>query len=348
MHVGLSGALLQLASLLVGCGVGDDVSVPVHSTGQFGEPGLAPGQLAYPRVLESSTHNGVTDLWIIDKAGRIQWFVEGDARPRALWKTPKHDIGMPTGMAVHYDEQGPLLFIADTHEHRVLVQRPPKAMGENATTVASFGGYGYGTGEMIYPCDVELLIGSDGRIERIYVAEYGGNDRVSVYSPDYEPLFSFGSFGNPWDGEGVVFNRPQSVAIDARAGVVYVADAINHRVGRFTLEGALLGWLGGGGPSAALGSFKFPYSLAVLEDGTLLVCEYGNSRVQRVEPSSGDVVGIFGSAGRGPGQMINPWSLALTPKHLWVLDSGNARVLAFDRPSLIRTGRDSGGQVAGR
>ncbi len=342
-----------------------DVSMPL--LGSFGEPGTSPGQFAYPRVMEATTHHGTKHLFIIDKAARIQWF-ENDAEiPRALWRTPRFDRGKPTGIAVHFDpddrDAGPVVYIADTHESRILVQRPPEAMGEEPMTLESHGTYGYEPGEFIYPCDIEILTDDAGHIERFYVSEYGGHDRVSVFDASWELLFTFGSHGNPWDSDddsdvdGVVFNRPQSLAIDRKRRVLYVADAINHRVGRFTLDGELLGWLGegdgigggggeGGGPSDAPGRFKFPYSLVVLDDGGLLVAEFGNSRVQLIDPDSGDRLALFGKPGRGRGELLTPWEIAVDGDRLLVLDSGNARVSMFELPRGLMPARVAG-SVAG-
>ena len=334
-----------LAALLLHAGCARKPIDPMHpqpARSTFGEPGMAPGQLAYPRVLEAVTHEGQTQLFIIDKAARIQWFIDGEDRPRALWRTPSYDNGKPVGLAVHYDQQGPVLYIADTHEHRILIQRPPNALGEDAISTTSFGTYGYELGQLIYPCDVEILTNDQGEIERFYVAEYGGNDRVTVFDAQFTPLFSFGTFGNPWDCEPneICLNRPQSLAIDRVGRLLYVADTINHRVGRFTLEGELLGWLGQGGPSDDPGRFEFPYSLQVLDDGTLLVCEYGNSRVQQLNPLTGERLALFGTPGRGHGQILNPWEVALTPGQILVLDSGNARVMSFDAPPPLSGMRD--------
>ncbi len=346
---------LVAASLLVGCQLTGclesppDPAVAISADRSFGEPGTSPGQFAYPRVMESVRQQGQPHLFVIDKAARIQWF-EGDAdRPRTLWKTPHFERGRPTGLAVHFNPDDPaalpVLYIADTHESRILIQQPPAAMGQEPTTIASIGTYGYEPGQFIYPCDIELLLDDAGRIERFYVSEYGGHDRVSVFDKDWNFLFSFGEHGNAWEqqGTGLVFNRPQSLLIDRDRRELWIADAINHRVGRFTLEGELLGWLGEGGPSKAPGRFEFPYSLAMLDGGGLLVGEYGNSRVQLLDPATGERLALFGSPGRGPSELLNPWDIATDDGRLLVLDSGNARVSEFALPTGVRLAHRAGG-----
>ncbi len=334
-----------LAAPLSGCfqsPVDPDERLPASSW--HGEPGMAPGQFAYPRALEIVEHQGEPHLFVVDKAARIQWFAGSDwtqsdsQPPRALWQTPRFDRGKPTGIAVHFDpadpEALPTLYIADTHESRILVQRPPASLDDEPTTIRIIGSYGYEPGQFIYPCDIALLTADDGTIERFYVSEYGGNDRINVFDADWNHLLSFGTFGNAWEEDGLVFNRPQAIEIDANERVLYVADAINHRVGRFTLDGEHLGWLGEGTPSDEPGSFEFPYSVAVAGPRKIAVAEFGNSRVQILDAISGQRLALFGGSGRGPDDLLNPWEVAVLGDRLFVLDSGNARISTFDLPPL--------------
>ena len=61
-------------------------------------------------------------------------------------------------------------------------------------------------------------------------------------------------------------------------------------------------------------------------DGTLFVCEFGNSRIT-VADASGAVREVVGGAGRQPGEFANPWGLALDSKgNLYVADAMNHRV----------------------
>ncbi len=65
--------------------------------------------------------------------------------------------------------------------------------------------------------------------------------------------------------DAVEFNRPQSIAIDVEARELIVNDSSNHRIGRFTLDGELISWLGGYGREG--GRFHYPYGLCLLGDG---------------------------------------------------------------------------------
>ena len=63
-------------------------------------------------------------------------------------------------------------------------------------------------------------------------------------------------------------------------GVLYVAESGNHRIQKFTAEGAPLGtW---GGPGKAPGMLHNPWALAVDSKGRVHVVDTENHRVQRI------------------------------------------------------------------
>ena len=195
--------------------------------------------------------------------------------------------------------------------------------------VREFGSFGTGDGQFIYPTDVAFARSEAGAAPRptfsVYVSEYGGNDRVSVYTP--EGAF-VRSFGRPGSGPGE-FSRPEAMRVDSRRQVLYVADACNHRVARYTLDGRLLGYFGtvGQGP----GELRYPYGLALLADGALAVGEYGNNRVQLFSPE-GRSLKCLGRAGRAPGQLAYPWGVAAAADgKVYVVDAGNNRVQVLRR-----------------
>jgi hypothetical protein len=64
------------------------------------------------------------------------------------------------------------------------------------------------------------------------------------------------------------------MAFSADLGELYIADACNHRIVVTDPEGRPQRALGGPGRGAGL--LAYPYDVMVLEDGTLLVSEFGN------------------------------------------------------------------------
>ncbi len=288
----------------------------------LGEPGRAPGQLMYPRGIASADGQ----LWVVDKGARVQRIDPETGRGLRLFTTPKHDNGKPTGITLAPmpgDDARLGLYVADTHEHRVLVYDVESGSDEPAL---AFGSMGVEDGQFTYPTDIAVLTDNAGRVERIYVSEYGGHDRISVFSPELEFLFDFGVFGVAHEGDQaehrVVFDRPQSIAVDSRARELIVTDACNHRLGRFTLEGEHIAWIGGG----ATDLMRYPYGLELIGDRQVLVAEFGGNRVSRVDLETGEVLGVIGEPGRETGQLAMPWGVAVLGDELFVLDSGNNRI----------------------
>ena len=46
-------------------------------------------------------------------------------------------------------------------------------------------------------------------------------------------------------------------------------------------------------------------------DGDLIVCEFGNNRVQKIDKQTGRGKATWGGAGREPGQLAYPWGVAV-------------------------------------
>jgi DNA-binding beta-propeller fold protein YncE len=336
---GVAIPLLVLGAALGGCNR-DPVSLvsqePLPTTSAFGEVGTSPGQFVYPRCIDADADS----LWVIDKSARVQRLDPKTGRGTAVWTMPEYSQGKPVGITIAPRPasmgHGDAIYIADTHCHRVMIYEAPAQPGAEPKLLGSFGEYGNGPGQFIYPTDVAVLPTADGKhAQRLYVGEYGDNDRISVYDASCRFLFSFGKLGS---GPGVEFNRPQSLAIDARREELYVTDACNHRVGIFTLEGELVRWHGspetaGSGPE----QLCYPYGLCALGDGTALVTEYGNHRVRHMDLQTGSTLRLLGVPGVGKGELVSPWGVTVIGNTAYVLDSGNARVQAFPAPRQRRT-----------
>jgi len=306
-----AAAVLACVSTLAatpGCDDRGDGNLALSPTFTFGEPGRSPGQFVYPRAIDADPVNEW--LWVVDRSGRIQRY-DFEGRPLKSWTLPSFDNGFPTGLTV---APGGRLFVADTHEHRVAI------FDADGNLLDAFGSFGEGAGQFIFVTDVAL--GADGRI---YVSEFGGNDRVQVFDASFEFLFEFGGFGS----EPGQFNRPQSLTFCADGSELFVADAVNNRVQVFDPEGRFLRQFGttGIGP----GEFRYPYGVKLLDDGSVLITEFGNSRLQVVSPT-GTPLHVFGSVGSGPGELLAPWSTAIADGRWFVLDSRNNRVHVLEDP----------------
>jgi DNA-binding beta-propeller fold protein YncE len=267
----------------------------------MGRTGFGPREFSYPRA---AVFDGQGHLYVVDKAARVQCFTP-DGEFVLDWRMPEWNAGKPTGLGIGPDGR---VYAADTHYSRVMIFEP------DGRLVGQFGTRGEAPGQFLLPTDV--AVDEEGFI---YVAEYGGNDRISKFGPDLECQFSF---GRPGAGPGE-FQRPESLLLD-EDGTLWVADACNHRICRFTRDGEFLGAFGESG--TGLGKLRFPYGIDRLSDGTLVVCEYGNNRLQRFD-RTGRSLGIWGSAGRRVGELAYPWALAVGANNrMYVVDSGNNRL----------------------
>lgn len=298
----LSVIFVSCAMPLAGC---DGKSGPPNETmilSSFGETGRGQGQFIYPRAIDI-TEDGT--LFIVDKTGRIQKFGPKGEFLNTI-QMPLIETGKPTGLSVGPNGN---LYVADTHYHRVVVFSP---QGE---IIQEFGKFGEEDGCFIYPTDVTFA--DDGRI---FVSEYGGNDRVSAFTGQGDFLFCFGS---PGGGPGQ-FGRPSALCVDESRKRLYVADACNHRIAIYNLDGELVEYVGS--PGREPGRLRYPYDLALLADGAIVVCEYGNNRVQLFDPE-GRSLAVYGKPGRRLGELAYPWGVAVDARRrAFIVDSGNMRI----------------------
>jgi hypothetical protein len=349
LAAGVGVAALATAATLGGCdSTSSGAPAPLPRARSIGSLGDIPGRFAMPRAIDTDGEA----LWVIDKTARVQRIDPRTGECLFWFQMPDWQLGKPVGVTVapadlvipgvdggEADPSRPILFIPDTHYNRVMVYRVPARQTDPPQLLARFGTYGMGPGEFVYPTSIVLATKPrpDGgrELERVYVAEYGGNDRISVFDAHFKPLFSFGGYGASASAERVQFDRPQCLRWreGSRGRELVVSDARNHRIGRFTPEGALLGWIGSPETSGhEPGQLTFPYGLWVLKDQTVLVAEFGSNRVQRLDVETGASLGVWGRPGRGPGELATPWAIAAMGDDVFVVDSGNNRVVRFEGP----------------
>ncbi|MEZ6232953.1 MAG: hypothetical protein R3B68_02075 [Phycisphaerales bacterium] len=345
-------ALAGLAAVLGGCGEAAPVpGEPIRVRVAFGEVGVSPGQFSYPRAMDAQVDASGSWLWVVDKSGRVQKIDAATGACRAWWRMPAIALGKPTGITIgpaagpglaDGDAGRAAVWLADTHYHQILVydaadaEMPgPGQEPREARVLARFGEYGEAPGQFVYVTDVALLLDAAGAVERVYVSEYGGNDRITCLDSEFNVLFTFGAFGSGETAERVEFNRPQAIGIDGLRRELVVVDSCNHRVGRFTLDGELIAWIGS--PETAgdeLGRFRYPWGLYLPGDGTALVVEQQGARVQHIDLATGDALASYGRIGYGEGELVTPWSVTVIGEMAYVLDSGNNRIFGFDAPRV--------------
>jgi len=144
---------------------------------------------------------------------------------------------------------------------------------------------------------------------------------VRKFSPDGRLLLTLGTSGRPSDTgatsqdfrtirrSGPPFHYPTNLAL-ASDGSLYVSDGYgNARIHRFSPDGRLrLSW---GEPGGEPGQFRVPHGIAVGPDGTVVVADRENSRVQFFSPD---------------GQFLQEWTDIARPCQVLVDDGGHVYV----------------------
>ena len=186
----------------------------------------------------------------------------------------------------------------------------------------------------------------------VYVADTGNHRvrRIDASTGRIETLAGTGEGGYGGDGgpaTKAILSYPTGVAVDA-AGNVYVADLGNHRVRRIdastgrieTLTGRGGGGYGGDGGPAAEALVYGPTGVAVDATGNVYVAVRGNSRVRRIDASTGRIETLAGTGEHGYGGDGGPAAEALlfgptgvavdAAGNVYVADYVNSRVRRID------------------
>jgi DNA-binding beta-propeller fold protein YncE len=282
----------------------------------WGRRGLSNGRFIKPRAIAIDTRD---QLFIVDTTGRIQVF-NADGQLLRLWSTPQIENGKPTGLAIQCGPQTDCrLLVADTHYYRMLAYTVD---GELIESAQIGGSAGHNPGEFAFVTDAV----SD-RHGCFYIGEYNASDRIQKFDPDGNFLTQWGGNGN----EPGKFVRPQSLTI--RNGVLWVCDSCNHRIQRFDIsepKPRLIDiW---GGPGTKAGQFYYPYDLAIASDGSVVVVEHKNNRIQRFD-KNGQWIASWGGPGFEPGELNGPWGVVVDSRdRVHILDSSNHRVQRIALP----------------
>lgn len=200
-------------------------------------------------------------------------------------QAPTGQFNVPKGIAV---DQAGNVYVADEKNFRI---QKFTGDGEFLTT---WGELGSAPGQFGEP--VDIAVGPDGHI---YVAD-AFEARVQKFTSDGTFVAEWGSRCVLATGEGCVdpdgvgpleigdgqFAAPAGIAVDD-AGNVYVTDRDNHRVQKFTADGAFVTKWGQEGYSN--GQFYIPDAIAVDEQNNIHVADTTRSSYDRIQ--------VFTSAG---------------------------------------------------
>jgi len=149
--------------------------------------------------------------------------------------------------------------------------------------------------------------------------------QTPIYPTAYAPMRYPSTYAAVSGGNGRL-SDPQGLAFDS-SGNIYVADAKDMLVQKFSPSGAFISQWGGSGSGNGL--FANPQDVAVAPSGNVYVVDYDNNIVQ-IFSSSGSFVSQFGSYGSGMGQFSGPEGIVIAPSgNLYVTDYNNDRVQEF-------------------
>jgi DNA-binding beta-propeller fold protein YncE len=264
----------------------------------WGRRGVQPGDLVRPRAIAIDRDDHV---YLVDFTARVQGFDRDGKHLDHTWTTPDYRDGRPSGLSI--DGDGNLL-VSDSHYHCVRVYTP---RGKLLRTLGEGLGLGYVS---------DAVQDDDGNY---YLSEFGEKQRITKLDGKGRLVKSWGEAGT---GPGQ-FSRPRALALGPD-GLLYVADACNHRIQVFERDGTFARTWGEAGTEP--GQLSYPYDLAFSPSGELYVVEYDNHRVQKFT-TKGRSLGCWGGPGREPGKLHNPWALALDSRgRVHVVDTENHRV----------------------
>jgi DNA-binding beta-propeller fold protein YncE len=221
-----------------------------------------------------------------------------------------NQFSFPFGVAI--DPQG-RVFVADDINQRVLRFGPQP----DYKYKARWGHYGTGPGQLAYPRAIAADISG-----ALYVTNTG-NDRIDVFDNSGGLLRSFGVSGR---GPGQ-FNAPLGVSADAN-GFRAVADSINGRIELLNADGSIASiW---GSPSPGPTILRQPVAVAFDGVGDAYVLDQRRARIFVFSRATGLPSRTIASLGSGPGQLLDPSAIAITPGGtIAVADTGNDRVARF-------------------
>lgn len=306
--------LLELLVLLCAWAL----AAPVASTNPrfslthaFGRDGGSTSQLDNPWRMAIDPENG--DIAIADTAKHRVVIFDKEGAFRASFGVQGSGPGqLQAPCAVAFLPDGSGILVSDTESSRI------QLFNRAGRFVRTFANPGSAIGQVVKPTGLAIAPSGD-----IYVSD-SGNNRIQVFSPSGTPLRSFGSQG----ASAGQFELPYDIAIHPDGTKVAVADYGNNRVQILSTSGHFIRGIGEFGTTP--GKFWGASGVAYTRDGTLLVADAANRRVQWFDLAK-NASGEFGGWGDEPGQFIQAHAVAADQKSgaVYVSDFYLNRVQAF-------------------
>jgi sugar lactone lactonase YvrE len=261
------------------------------------------------------------------------------------------EVFNPQGVAVDTSDD---VFVADSQNHRIRELTIGGNMGTaagNGTSAACAALNGYiGTDEVFCSPQGVSIDGSGD----LFIADQGANLVSEINSSGIlTVLAGDGTFGFNGDGIATAQNLsgPTKAIVDSM-GNVYIADAGSNRIRKVDTSGNMTtiagsGVLGfdGDGPATSH-ALSSPTGIAFDNSGNLLIADYGNDRIRRVDAGGNmtTIVGVGSPGFSGDGGLAiyanlnSPRDVAVdSTGNIFIADSTNNRVRKVDTSGNITT-----------
>ncbi|MDZ8139903.1 MAG: scytonemin biosynthesis PEP-CTERM protein ScyF [Nostoc sp. DedQUE04] len=197
--------------------------------------------------------------------------------------------------------------------------------------IGAIGSGGTGPGQFDEPTTVDFNpVTGDLYAGDVY------NNRINQFDPQGNFIRSFANGDFTPRVNDRIFFGPSGVTFD-KTGNVYVGDFNGERILKFTPDGKQIGVIGGT-LGTALGETQGVAGIRISPvSGNIFLADQYNNRVQVLDPN-GKPLYAFGSAGSGPGQLLQPIGIEVDDQeNVYVADSINSRVQVFDKNGKFLT-----------
>ena len=195
----------------------------------------------------------------------------------------------------------------------------------------------YGKSEFVWAAGI--AVARDGNV---YVSDEYQNS-IMVFSPDGPFFYQKGDLDPggerivQWGGRGSEEGKldgPTGLAFDEDDNL-YVVDARNDRVQKFTKDGRFLTCWGSTGTGE--GQFNRPWGVTTDREGYVYIADWGNNRVQKFT-SDGVFKMSFPSSNGDANDLNHPADVAVDGQgDVYVSDWGNKRVQIYDSDGEVLT-----------
>ncbi|QOY36245.1 hypothetical protein AWH56_000665 [Anaerobacillus isosaccharinicus] len=191
------------------------------------------------------------------------------------------------------------LYVTDSDNNRIQV------FNKKGEFLFHFGGEDSEDVEAILNYPVSIAVDND---EIFYIVDLI-NQRIAVFSKEGQFLKNF-----------YVENRMliDPTIVTYSEGFLYFFDKFDHQIKKFTLNGNLV--LSFGTQGNGDGQFQYPFDIAVLPEGNIIVSDTGNGRIQVFNEQ-----GIFQYSFKGSFGM--PSGIAVDHENIYITDPINSRVV---------------------